>query len=59
MQVLIPDPDLYRRLRDQVAEGQDLRVTTETDCDALHEGDTLLAFAPAAVGSPAPSPASR
>src|SRR5262245_29345892 len=49
MKVFVRDPDLYRRFRDEVSEGQEVRVTTETDWDALSEGDTLLAFEPIAT----------
>ena len=54
--VFVHDPELYRRLLDEVAEGQDLRVTTETDWDALCEGDRLLAFEPVGVKEAAVTP---
>jgi len=53
MKVFVRDPELYRRLREQVSPGQSLRVTTETDWDALGEGTSLLAFEPLGVESAA------
>ena len=37
--VSVPDPTLYRRLREEVREGEEVRITTETDWDALDRGD--------------------
>jgi hypothetical protein len=49
LKVIVRDADLYRHLRNEVSEGQEVRVTTETDWDTLSEGDTLLAFEPVAL----------
>ena len=35
MKVFVRSTELYRRLREEVGEGDEIRVTTETDWDAL------------------------
>jgi hypothetical protein len=53
MRVLVPNRDLFRRVQESVREGDEIRVTTETNWDALHDSDTLLSFEPIGVRSAA------
>jgi hypothetical protein len=53
MRVFVRDPELYRRLLSEASEGESLRVITETDWDALSEGDTLIDFRRLARAEPA------
>jgi hypothetical protein len=53
MTVFVRDPGLYRRLREEVSEGEELSVTTETNWDSLSEGDSLVAFDRLPVTGPA------
>jgi hypothetical protein len=44
MKVFVRDGDLYQCLLTEVCEGDAVRVTTETDWEALDRGPTLTAF---------------